>query len=379
MSSFIAGWGIIGCGLISGRFVRDLVLHRPEIRDVAHSIIAVAARDQSRAKQFIADNCPDGASAQLNGLDDRSPNAYGSYEEVYNHPDVSIVYVGTLHPSHFTETKSAIEAGKHVLVEKPAVLNAAEWEYLIKLAKSRNVFLMEAMWTAFMPLAGALRKLLHEDKVIGDVKMVKADYSAALWGHFPDGHRCFRIEDAGGCWMDLGIYVLFPALLTLYHARENKRAFPADIQVSMLFSRMKTDLTTSVLLNFSNLEAQASLSVSYAYDSPKDERVQIIGSKGEIIICDGPNRMTQLKIKEKRPPANPDSFEPQWVSEKDVTMDFAGMGHHWEADASARCLRDGELESKDWTHEDTLLMLQIHDQVRKIGGYEYPPGMVKVV
>lgn len=69
--------------------------------------------------------------------------------------------------------------------------------------------------------------------------------------------------------------------------------------------------------------------------------------------------MTQLKIKEKRPPANPDSFEPQWVSEKDVTMDFAGMGHHWEADASARCLRDGELESKDWTHEDTLLMLQV--------------------
>lgn len=58
---------------------------------------------------------------------------------------MSIVYVGTLHPSHFTETKSAIEAGKHVLVEKPAVLNAAEWEYLIKLAKSRNVFLMEGM------------------------------------------------------------------------------------------------------------------------------------------------------------------------------------------------------------------------------------------
>ncbi|OXH48083.1 hypothetical protein J002_05641 [Cryptococcus neoformans] len=353
MSPFIASWGIIGCGFISGRFVRDLVLHRPEIRDVAHSIIAVAARNQSRAKQFIAHNCPDGASAQLNGLDDRCPNAYGSYEEVYNHPDVSIVYIGTLHPSHFTETKSAIEAGKNVVVEKPAVLNAAEWEYLSKLAKSKNVFLMEA---------GALRKLLHEDKVIGDVKMVKADYSAALWGYFPDAHRSFRIEDAGGCWMDLGIYVLFPALLTLYHAPENRQAFPADIQVSMLFSRMKTDLTTSVLLNFPNLEAQASLSVSYAYDSPKDERVQIIGSKGY----------------EKRPPADPDSFEPQWESEKDVTMDFAGMGHHWEADASARCLRDGELESKDWSHEDTLLMLQVHDRVRKIGGYEYPPGMVKV-
>lgn len=82
--------------------------------------------------------------------------------------------------------------------------------------------------------------------------------------------------------MDLGIYVLFPALLTLYHAPENRQAFPADIQVSMLFSRMKTDLTTSVLLNFPNLEAQASLSVSYAYDSPKDERVQIIGSKGYV-------------------------------------------------------------------------------------------------
>lgn len=73
--------------------------------------------------------------------------------------------------------------------------------------------------------------------------------------------------------------------------------------------------------------------------------------------------MTHLKIKEKRPPADPDSFEPQWESEKDVTMDFAGMGHHWEADASARCLRDGELESKDWSHEDTLLMLQVSNCV----------------
>lgn len=94
---------------------------------------------------------------------------------------MQIVYIATPHPGHFAETKRALEAGKHVLVEKPATLNAAEWAVLSALAKEKNLFLMEGMWTRFQPLMGKLQKALHEDKLIGDVRYVRSDFSMAFY------------------------------------------------------------------------------------------------------------------------------------------------------------------------------------------------------
>lgn len=91
------------------------------------------------------------------------------------------MYIGTPHSSHFAQTKTALEAGKHVLVEKPATLNAAEWAVLSALAKEKSLFLMEGLWTRFQPLIGKLQKALHEDKVIGEIRYVRSDFSMAFY------------------------------------------------------------------------------------------------------------------------------------------------------------------------------------------------------
>jgi len=91
------------------------------------------------------------------------------------------VYVGTIHPSHYIDARDAIEAGKHVVLEKPACLNAAEWHVLSSLAKSKGVFLMEAVWTRFLPLALTLQRKLFDNKAIGYIKMVRADFALPFY------------------------------------------------------------------------------------------------------------------------------------------------------------------------------------------------------
>lgn len=148
---------MIGSGWIASKFVTDLAIPSDDFTDVLHSVAAVGSRDKQRAEDFIRTNLPKGAVAQQKGLSPL-PQAYGSYDEVYNHKvgcsdacdgitlivqDVDIIYIATLHPTHYNDAKAALEAGKHCLVEKSATLNAAEWRALSALAKEKNVFLME--------------------------------------------------------------------------------------------------------------------------------------------------------------------------------------------------------------------------------------------
>lgn len=147
---------IIGCGWISSSFAKDIALSRPEITDVAHAVAAVGSRDKAKAEKFIEEFLPNGGTAQQAGLGKvQKPTAWGSYAELYNDPvshcrgmmtnlqNVDIVYIGTLHPSHYEDVKASLEAGKHVLVEKPATVNAAEWKELVRIAREKKLFLME--------------------------------------------------------------------------------------------------------------------------------------------------------------------------------------------------------------------------------------------
>jgi dihydrodiol dehydrogenase / D-xylose 1-dehydrogenase (NADP) len=95
---------------------------------------------------------------------------------------VEIIYIGTPNTSHYQDAKAALDAGKHCLLEKPATLNAAEWKALVKIAQEKKLFLMEAMWTRFLPIAYTLQDKLHKEKVIGDIKSVNVDFSCAFFG-----------------------------------------------------------------------------------------------------------------------------------------------------------------------------------------------------
>lgn len=136
------------------------------VTDVKHKVAAVGSRSVDKAQKFIDDFAPGSGALAL-----------GSYDELVQCAEVDIVYIGTPHMLHYDCAKLALNAGKPVLVEKPATLNAAEWRELTALAKAKGLFLMEGMWTRFFPLAYRFQQMLHEEKLIGEIRHVYADLS----------------------------------------------------------------------------------------------------------------------------------------------------------------------------------------------------------
>lgn len=176
-------------------FTKDLLID-PSTRDasdVAHEVVAAASSTSaSRAEQFLKD-C--GCSS--------STKAYGSYKELVADPNVDIVYVATPHSHHYQNARLCLEAGKHVLCEKAFTANAAQAKILVELAKKKNLFLMEAIWTRYFPLAKEVRAMVQEGK-IGEVKRVFADlsFSNDVEREFGTESRMVKLDLAGGALLD---------------------------------------------------------------------------------------------------------------------------------------------------------------------------------
>ena len=174
-------WGLLGTGWIAERFAGALARHTRQ------RVTAVGSRSVASAKDF---------GARI-GAD----RAHGSYADLVADPEVDVVYVATPHNLHRSHTLLALDAGKHVLVEKPLGLSAAEASEIAARATERGVFCAEALWTFFLPRYDVVRQLL-DDGVLGDVRTVLADHGE--W--FPDTHRILRHDLAGGALLDLGTY-----------------------------------------------------------------------------------------------------------------------------------------------------------------------------
>ena len=210
-------WGIIGTGKIAATFAGDL-----QLIDEGE-VVAVGSRRQESADAF--GNTFDVA------------RRYDSYEALVGDPEVDAVYVGTPHPMHFDNASLALEHGKPVLVEKAFTMNAAEARDLVALARSKNLFMMEAMWTRFLPHVVALRDLVSRG-VLGELVMVEADHGK--WFDPDPNFRLFAPELGGSAMLDLGVYpVSFASMLLGTPARMVTMVDPAftgvDGQASMIF------------------------------------------------------------------------------------------------------------------------------------------------
>jgi predicted dehydrogenase len=183
-------WGILGTGWIAERFVASLQAHTRQ------QVVAIGSRESSTAQAF----------ADRFGV----RRAHGSYERLVADPDVDVVYVATPHNLHRPHALLAIEAGKHVLVEKPIGINAAQAREIGDAAARRGVFCAEAFWTFFLPRFDVVRQLLA-DGVLGEVRTVLADHGE--W--FPPTHRIFRHDLAGGPLLDLATYTAALAVAVL--------------------------------------------------------------------------------------------------------------------------------------------------------------------
>jgi predicted dehydrogenase len=188
-------WGVLGTGWIAERFVRALRA------STTQQVVAVGSRTQASAERFAG-----AAGVQA---------AHGSPGALVADPGVDVVYVATPHQAHRAGALLAIGAGKHVLVEKPLGLDAAQAEEVAAAAAAAGVFCMEAMWTLFLPRFDVVRQVLEEG-MLGDVRTVLADHGE----RFDPPHRILDPAMAGGSLLDLGSYLTALATWTLGPAQE---------------------------------------------------------------------------------------------------------------------------------------------------------------
>jgi len=270
----------------------------------------------------------------------------------------------------------ALEAGKNVLCEKAFTVNAAQAKKLVETAKAKNLFLMEAVWTRYFPLSVKIRELVT-DGAIGSVLRVIADLSIGGVKEddsvdFDDSHRMVNPDLAGGALLDLGIYALTWNFQILYHCQQKPREAPV---VSAAIDKYKTgaDEMTSMLLHFPKQKSMgiATTALRLSGDHRGHEKgvaIRIQGTKGEIQVHGPAYRPTHYrviyeggKVEEVECPIPTDKKRDNW-----------GHGMFWEADEAARCLRDGKKESEGLDWEESVVIMETMDEVRKQGGLKYP-------
>lgn len=319
-------WGIMGTGWIAEQFTGDLV------HTVSGVGYAAGSRSLDSAERF----------AQKFGL----TKAYGSYEELVQDPDVDAIYVATPHPLHREHVLLAIAAGKAVLCEKPITVNSRELAEIIDAARSRGLFLMEAMWTRFLPVISQVRAWLKEGK-IGEVMMLKADFGfRSEWN--PEG-RLLNPQLGGGALLDVGIYPLSFASMVFGSA-------PQKVNSSALIGETGVDEQFSVLLDYG---AGKTAALNGAVRLGLSNDAWIFGTEGMIHI-------------------------PSFINAKEATLQVAGQeeikvvddrqskGYAFEAEEVGRCLLTGEKESPLISLDESLSIMKLLDEIRDQWGLKYP-------
>ncbi|KAF4976949.1 hypothetical protein FZEAL_6453 [Fusarium zealandicum] len=342
-------WGIIGTGVISSWFVQDLSLEREDAQAI-HHIQAIGSSSAEKGADFVKTHLPNQS---------QPPTVYGSYDEAYKDPEVDIIYIGTPHAFHKKNCLDAIAQGKHVLCEKAFTLNAREAREVLDAAKQKGVFVMEAMWTRFLPLVKTLQKLVHEDKAIGDVVRVFCDFSMnqRFESLGPESRLKNRALGAGSL-LNIGMYSLTWGLLTLDSGVGDSAKTPKISAAQTLAEGV--DVSTSIVLLYPDGK-QGILSSNMSVKTPT-EFCRIEGKTGHIVV--------------KGPAASvPQSFIVYTSQEPEgKTYDFghAGRGFYWEADAVALSIAAGKMENDVMPWAETIRVMETMDEVRRQGGATYP-------
>jgi predicted dehydrogenase len=310
-------WGVIGTGGIAHTFARDLTL----IDDCI--IAAVGSRSETSARAF--------------GEEFDIARRYGSYDALVADDEIDVVYVATPHRMHFANASLALEHGKPVLVEKAFTLNAPEAKKLVALARSKNLFLMEAMWTRFLPHVVALRELIARGE-LGKLVSFEADHGQ--WFELDPEFRLFAPKLGGGAVLDLGVYpISFASMLFGAPERITAMVEPAftgvDGLASMVFGY--PDGVQSIL-TCTSLARTAT-------------RACLTGTRARVEIDGDFYAPTSYTVITKEGVSDRFNFETR------------GRGLHYQALEVARCLREGHLESGTMPLDESVAIMETIDTV----------------
>lgn len=319
-------WGILAPGGIAGDWVTTVHAHTDQ------RVVAVASRSLDRAQAF----------AQTHSIE----RAYGGYDQLVGDPDVDIVYIAAPHSEHRTLALLAIAAGKHVLIEKPMGVNAAQAREIAAAARAAGVFAMEAMWSRFLPQTAVVAQLLA-DGALGDVLTVTADFGARF-DPDPEG-RAFNPALGGGAMLDIGVYPAWFAHFVL--------GAPSKVTATGSLAVTGVDAQAAVILDYSPTAsgaAQAAITTSMLVDTPlaatisgTHARVEFAGpfmGPSAFRLISGENELVHW-------------MEPDGFTWRD--------GLCYQATAVAKHVADGLTESPLHTLDDTIAVLDVIDETRR--------------
>ena len=318
-------WAILGPGKIAHKFAQDF-------RQVKNaSLIAVASRSRERAESFASEY--------------QIPNLL-SYDELYRSPEVDVVYIATPHNFHYEQALKCLKNKKAVLCEKPVTLNDQQFRSLVDEAKKNKVFLMEAMWTYFIPCIQKAKEWIKQGK-IGDVKIIQADFGYKM--DFNPYSRIYAPELAGGALLDLGVY---PISFASFFA-ESK---PTKIISTGILSTTGVDETTSILLQFNDISCVLYCSVA----ARTINKGFIFGENGYIELPDF-HKAFSVRL-----------FSNEHKLLESFEDGRSTWGYNYETQHVTDQLFSDHTESKIASFESSLVVQEIMTEVRRQIGLVYP-------
>jgi predicted dehydrogenase len=318
-------WGVIGPGAIAVGFADAMTMVE------GGEIVAVASRSMDRAAAY-AERYRIGAR-------------YDDYAALADDPEVDVVYIATPQSRHADDTLMMLRAGKHVLCEKPFALNEAQARRMVDEARERKVFVMEAIWSRFLPAYRSLVEVVASGR-IGEPQLVEADFGFRR--PMEADHRLFRADLGGGCLLDLGIYPLQLCTLLLGPVEH--------VAAEGMIGETGVDELVAATLRHGGGRLgviKSSLRVNMTCGA------RVAGTEGVIEIPALMHCPNSLRV-----------LTPACVDEIDAS--YEGNGLRFEIEEVHQCLAEGRTESDVMPLDETLALARNLDEIRRQIGLVFP-------
>ena len=319
-------WGIIGPGKIAQKFAAALAL---EPNAVLH---AVASRDKEKAARF---------AAKYN-----APVYYDNYEALAANDEIDAVYIATPHTFHHAHVLLCLQQKKAVLCEKPMSVSLASTRQMVETARQHGVFLMEAMWSRFLPVIEKTMELVNKGE-IGELKFLSADFGFVA--PFDAGSRLYNLALGGGSLLDVGVYPLFLALQLM--------GKPDEIKSVAHLAATGADETTSAILYYRN-GMMANIVSSIVSQTPIT--ATITGTEGTITLDRPWYKGTQLQIRKKD------------IITETISLPYGDNGFEFQVREVQQCLQNNQTESKRMPLDFSLMLSSVMDEICSSNNIRYP-------
>ena len=333
-------WAILAPGRIASKMAE--AMNGEVSRGTKIKLYAVASRNLDRAKEF-ADKW-------------HFEKAYGSYEELYNDPEVDAVYIANPHAFHLESVLGCLKGGKHVLCEKPAGCTREQLDKMTSLAREKKLFFMEAMWTAFNPCIREIKKEINAG-TIGNILNIDSRFCNR--NPYDPNDRNYDPRQAGGALLDLGIYNIYFAMMMADFS-------PVTAESSAVRMLKGVDAWNSVNLTFENGIVTSFQSAMDVPSTTGTHDAVIYGTKGFISV---ENFFCTQK-------ADVHVYKNIQGSENEVIREirepFATNGYEYELAHATECILSGRTESDVHTFKKSEDLIDMMDTLRRDWNFKYP-------